>query len=275
MFIQCSINDFNDLFHNFDPASYLHGHVPVVPVKWWISPQRISTLHSHDTAVIRRFIIVIICEVAICEVAACHDLCYLLTLFLNAPDLPGPPTSSYVLPITSICHHLQHSFRNSVCLSTHYTHWSHMGLIGLIGGTGLGLSELLALGDGAEPSKPVMASAPTMGHSMAPTVAGQAHCHAPHAVPSQKPCVCRAYAMRCRLPRGPAFSSSRNQGTAALSNPDERPSGDSKVISKYLQIKLHITLQGRCVVLKIEVTPKVVRKQRSESCISVLRFEIC
>lgn len=106
-------------------------------------------------------------------------------------------------------------------------------------------------------------------------VAGPAHCHAPHAVPSQKPCVCRAYAMRCRLPRGPAFSSSRNQGTAALSNPDERPSGDSKVISKYLQIKLHITLQGRCVVLKIEVAPKVVRKQRSESGIPVLRFEIC
>ena len=152
------------------------------------------------------------------------------------------------------------------------SYWSH---IGLIGGTGLGLSELLALGDGAEPSKPVMASAPTMGHSMAPTVAGPAHCHAPHAVPSQKPCVCRAYAMRCRLPRGPAFSSSRNQGTAALSNPDERPSGDSKVISKYLQIKLHITLQGSCVVLKIEVAPKVVRKQRSESCIPVLRFEIC
>ena len=113
--------------------------------------------------------------------------------------------------------------------------------------------------------------------------------HRPWGIPWHRPSLARriamrhmqcllrshAYAVRCRLPRGPAFSSSRNQGTAALSNPDERPSGDSKVISKYLQIKLHITLQGSCVVLKIEVAPKVVRKQRSESCIPVLRFEIC
>ena len=205
-------------------------------------------------------------------------MCYLLTLFLNAPDLPGPPTSSYIPPITSICHHLQHSFRDSVCLSTHYTHWSHIGLI-LVS-----LVSLVALVS-VSPSCWLWAMVQNLRslswRAHRPwgipwhRVAGPAHCHAPHAVPSQKPCVCRAYAMRCRLPRGPAFSSSRNQGTAALSNPDERPSGDSKVISKYLQIKLHITLQGRCVVLKIEVAPKVVRKQRSESGIPVLRFEIC
>jgi hypothetical protein len=70
------------------------------------------------------------------------------------------------------------------------SYWSHIGLIGLIGGTGLGLSELLALGDGAEPSKPVMASAPTMGHSMAPS-----------RWPGALPCAtCSAFSEAMRMP---------------------------------------------------------------------------